>query len=249
MLFFKRIHLRGEIKMKPKYMIIYDTLTTQLEDGTYQAGDMLPTENELCEVFSTSRMTVNKVITMLVQEGKVQRTRGKGTFVNDSVVDKEIIKLTSFSEDMKNLGKKPGTKLLEYKMLYDVSSKTVKVLDLEEDDFVHVIKRIRTADGEPIALDIDYISSRVVDTINIKEAKESVYSYLEEKKGINMGYSDFEIKSVLADDEIAKHLLVQVGDPIIYLKHITFTKEGKPFEYCKTFYRADKYSFRVRSYR
>ncbi len=235
--------------IKPKYVIIYDDLTEKLENGTYQPGDMLPTENELCEVYDTSRMTVNKVITLLAQEGKVTRTRGKGTTVNEKVVDKEIIKLTSFSEDMKTLGKKPGSKLLEYKMLYDMKSKTAKLLDLKEEDFVHVIRRIRTADDSPVALDIDYISSKIVDSIDINKAKDSVYSYLEQEKNIEMGYSDFEIKSILADEEIAKHLDVEVGDPIIYLKHITFTKDGKPFEFCKTFYRADKYSFRVRSYR
>lgn len=235
--------------MKPKYMVIYDTIIKQLDDGTYKVGDVLPTEKELCVIFDASRMTVSKVILMLVQENRLKRIRGKGTFVTENLVDKEIVKLTSFSEDMISLGKEPGSKLIEYTMTYDITSKLMKKLELSEDDFIHTIKRIRTADGEPIAFDVDNISSRVVPTLNIDVAKDSIYDYIENTLDIKVLSSDLEIKAVLANDIVAKHLELEVGEPIIYLKHTTFTDEGVPFEYCRTYYRADKYSFRVKSFR
>jgi len=235
--------------MKPKYMMIYDTIVKQLDEGVYKVGDALPTEVELCEIFDASRMTVSKVILMLVQENRLKRIRGKGTFVTKNLVDKEIVKLTSFSEDMRSLGKVPGAKLLEYSMTYDVSDKLKNILELEEDHFVHTIKRIRTADGEPIAYDVDNVSSRVVPTIDVKKAKDSFYDYLEKNLDLTVASSDLEIKAILANETISKHLGIEIGDPVILLKHITFTEEGLPFEYCATYYRADKYSFRVKSFR
>ena len=89
-------------------MMIYDSLVTQLDNKDYVSGDMLPSEKDLCVVYGASRMTVNKVIQMLSQEGRVKRTRGKGTFVIEPEVTKDILKLTSFSEDIHNIGKKPG---------------------------------------------------------------------------------------------------------------------------------------------
>lgn len=235
--------------MKPKYIEIYDTISKQLEDEIYKVGDMLPTEKELCVTFNTSRMTVNKVISILSQEGKVKRTRGKGTFVTDSNMDKDIIKLTSFSEDMIKMGKQPGSKLLEYKMKYDVTHKIKTKLKLDDDDFIHVIKRIRTADGEPIAIDIDSVSSKIVKTIDVDAAKDSMYYYFENILNVEITSSDFIIRSILADSEISKYLGVEIGDPILYMSHITYTTDGVPFEYCKTYYRADKYSFSITAYR
>ncbi|XMB87109.1 GntR family transcriptional regulator [Mycoplasmatota bacterium WC44] len=222
--------------MKPKYIEIYDVITKQLDEEVYKVGDMLPTEKELCVIYNASRMTVNKVISMLSQEGRVKRTRGKGTFVIESNVDKEILKLTSFSEDMIKAGKKPGSQLLEYKMKFDVSKKIKSRLQLDDDDYIHVIKRIRTADGEPIAIDIDNV-------------KNSMYNYFENVLKVEITSSDFIIKSILADAEMANHLHVEIGDPILYMKHITYTTNGIPFEYCQTYYRADKYSFSITAFR
>lgn len=235
--------------MKPKYMMIYDSLTAKLENKEYNFGDMLPSENELCKIYNTSRMTVNKVILMLTQEGKVKRTRGKGTFVIEPNVDKEIVKLTSFSEDMKKIGKEPGSKLLEYRMNFDYSERIRKKLNLVDGDFVHVIKRIRTADGEPIALDIDNISSRVCDKVDIELIKDSLYYYFESVLNVEIKSSDFVIQATTATKEIAEYLNIEIGEPVLYMKHITFTKDDEAFEFCETFYRADKFNLSITAYR
>jgi GntR family transcriptional regulator len=235
--------------MKPKYRMIYEDLITKLDKKIYDKGDMLPTEKELCEIYGTSRMTVSKVIQILQQEGRVNRIRGKGTFVIEPQVDKDILKLTSFSEDMMRIGKLPGARVLEYRMSFDVDDDTKEVLELDDSDFVHIIKRVRTADNEAIALDIDRISSRVGDKFNVDKLEHSLYNYFEEDLQIAIFHSDFTIKASSATKEIAKYLNIEVGDPVLYMKHITYTKKGMPFEFCQTYYRADKYSLSIRAYR
>ena len=235
--------------MKPKYLTIYDSLIEKLDNEEYKYGDMLPSEKELCVIYNASRMTVNKVITMLNQEGRVKRTRGKGTFVIEPQVDKDIIKLTSFTEDMKRIGKEPGTRLVSYGMNFDVDKKIKDKLDLDKDDYVHVIKRIRTADGEPIALDIDQISSKLTKEIDINQVKESLYSYIENSLKLKISHSEFRIKAGTADEEISKYLNIEIGEPILYLRHISFTTDGLPFEYCRTYYPAEKYSLNMKAYR
>lgn len=235
--------------MTPKYLQIYEDLVSKLDNKEYNYGDMLPTEKELCEVYGTSRMTINKVIQMLQQEERVKRTRGKGTFVIEPPVDKDILKLTSFSEDMHKIGKTPGARLIEYQMSFDVDENTKEKLELEDSEFVHIIKRVRTADGEPVALDIDRISSKIGEKFEVEKLKDSIYSYFEGSLNLKISHSDFTIKSSVATKEIAKYLNIELGDPILYIKHITYTKDGMPFEYCQTYYRADKYSLNIRAYR
>jgi len=235
--------------MKPKYQVIYEDLVQKLDSKKYDNGDMLPTEKELCGIYNASRMTVNKVIQMLSQEGRVKRIRGKGTFVIEPQVDKDIIKLTSFSEDMRKIGKVPGTKLISYAMNFDVNKKIADKLDLSEGDFTHEIKRIRTADGEPIALDIDRVSSRLTEVINVEEVKDSLYGYIENTLNKKISHSEFTIKAGTANAEIAKYLSLEIGEPILYMRHISYTVDGLPFEYCKTYYPAEKYSLTIMAYR
>lgn len=235
--------------MKPKYMVIYDSLFEKLESKEYDSGDMLPSELELCDIYHASRMTVNKVIQMLSQEGRVKRIRGKGTFVLEPQVDKDIVKLTSFTEDMKSIGKNPGSKLISYSMNFDVDSKISNRLELADDDFVHIIRRIRTADGEPIALDVDRVSSKLTKTLDLEQVNESLYSYIENTLKIQIDHSEYRVKSIVADETIAKYLNVDIGSPVLYMRHISFTKDGLPFEYCKTYYPADKYSLTIKAYR
>lgn len=233
----------------PKYMKIYYDLISKLDSKEYDFGDMLPSEKDLCVTYKTSRMTVNKVIQMLVFEGRVKRIRGKGTFVIEPQVKKDITSLTSFTEDMNNIGKNPGSTMLEYSMNFDVSSEIKEKLDLDESDFTHIIKRIRTADGQAVALDIDNISSKIAKNIDVDKINTSLYSYFEKYLKIDISYSDFTIMSANATKDIAKYLGIEPGEPVIYMRHITYTKKGLPFEYCQTYYRADKYSLSIRAYR
>ncbi|HEY8364525.1 MAG TPA: GntR family transcriptional regulator [Haloplasmataceae bacterium] len=235
--------------MKPKYLKIYEDLLKKLENKTYDYGDMLPTEMELCKIYGTSRMTINKVIQMLQNEERVIRKRGKGTFVVEPPLNKDILKLTSFSEDMEKIGKVPGAKLIEYKITFDVDEDIKEHLKLDDTDFAHIIKRVRTADNEPIAFDIDIISSKIANKLDIEKLSGSIYSYLESDLNINIAYSDFTIKAAQVSYEVAKYLHLEVGHPILLVKHITYMKQGLPFEYCYTYYRADKYSLNIRAYR
>ena len=65
-----------------KYEIVMDYINDRIKDGTYKPGDQIPTEGELCTLTGFSRMTVNKAIIQLVNQGVIERTRGRGSFVN-----------------------------------------------------------------------------------------------------------------------------------------------------------------------
>ena len=237
------------VEMTVKYIKIYEDLRSKLDNKEYNYGDMLPTEMELSKIYGASRMTINKVIQMLQQEERVVRKRGKGTIVVEPPLDKDILKLTSFSEDMEKIGKVPGAKLVEYQMVFDVDDDTKERLELNDEDFVHIVKRVRTADGEPIAFDINQISSKVAKKFEIEKLSGSIYSYFEADLQINITHSDFTIKAATVTKEVAKYLNLEAGDPILLVKHTTYTKQELPFEYCHTYYRADKYSLNLRAYR
>ncbi len=65
----------------PLYHQLYELLHEKIRTSTWKPGDMIPPESELTSLYGVSRVTVRKVLDMLVQEGQLQRSRGKGSFV------------------------------------------------------------------------------------------------------------------------------------------------------------------------
>ena len=76
---------------KAKYLEIEDFFIKNIEDGNYELNQLLPGEIELCEKFSTSRMTVNKAMTNLSNKGYIRRVPGNGSFVDDAYTNIGII--------------------------------------------------------------------------------------------------------------------------------------------------------------
>jgi GntR family transcriptional regulator len=65
----------------PLHHQVYLDLSSAMDDGEWKPGDRLPTERELAERYGCSLITVRRALSELVREGRIERTRGRGTFV------------------------------------------------------------------------------------------------------------------------------------------------------------------------
>ena len=102
---------------EPKYRQVEESIRQMIQLGTLKVGDQIPTEEELCEKFGFSRMTVNKALSNLSAGGYIERVPGRGSFVRRHHVDKSLSAGTSFTEDMAAIGLKAGSKLLSYEVV------------------------------------------------------------------------------------------------------------------------------------
>ena len=64
----------------------------------------MSSENELCEAYNVSRVTVRKAIDLLVQEGYVYTIKGKGTYVKGKYIEQPLTHFYSFREDLRSRG-------------------------------------------------------------------------------------------------------------------------------------------------
>ncbi len=128
-----------------------------IENEELKPGDAVPTERELCEIQGVSRMTVNKAIMSLVNEGLLYREQGKGTFVAKPKENKEIAGLKSFSEVMQDKGLKTETRILFFQ-IKEATKRIKSVLNLSDDNNkVFEISRLRMSEGEPVAIETVWI--------------------------------------------------------------------------------------------
>jgi GntR family transcriptional regulator len=226
----------------PIYHQLEEYIKQQIETGILREEAVIPSEREFAEVFQISRMTVRQAINNLVLEGYLTRQKGRGTFVSKKKVEQELQGMTSFTEDMLSRGMNPSSTLLSFQII-PADKNTALDLKIEENDSVYKIKRIRLADGAPMALETAYIPVEIVPGLTEENSNLSLYQYIEQHLSLSISEATQEIEASIADSDDAKTLEINIGDPILLIQRISYLQDGIPFEIVKSTFRADRYRF------
>ncbi|MFC4617461.1 GntR family transcriptional regulator [Camelliibacillus cellulosilyticus] len=226
----------------PIYYQIEAYIKDMIEANRLGAGDAIPSEREFTEKFQVSRMTVRQAITNLVNDGYLYRQKGKGTFVADKKIEQPLQGLTSFTEDMKRRGMLPATRLLDFSIV--PAGRTVAArLQVKDNEAIYKIKRIRLADDKPMALEETYIPTNLVPDLTRDIVQQSLYSHIEKDRRLRIANGDQVIEAAIAGGEETQYLHIAEGDPILLIHRHTFLQDGRPLEWVKSIYRADRYKF------
>ncbi|WP_353892031.1 GntR family transcriptional regulator [Proteinivorax hydrogeniformans] len=232
---------------RPLYLLVKDRLLEMIKKGTYPLDSKLPSEFELSKLFGVSRPTLREALRVLEEEGVLIRKHGIGTFVNSpkSTIKSGIEKLNSVTYDIESLNYRAGTKLIKFN--YATPSEIVKEkLGLSNGEKVVQIKRIRTADGEPVVYCVDSIkASASFDLEDFKSLENSLLDLLKQKYSINISYAITEIVPVIADELLGEYLGKINKDPILLLEQVHYTKENSPVLYSENYFKSDRFKFQV----
>ncbi|MEL7625669.1 MAG: GntR family transcriptional regulator [Anaerolineaceae bacterium] len=226
----------------PVYQIIRVDLIREIIDGNY-SNKQLPTEVELCKQYNVSRMTVNKALSMLVHEGYIRRIPGKGSFVNTIEIQKRIAEPRGFSQDINTIGAKPGSKVLEFKILQARENEEIsRLFHLQDDSMIYYFVRLRSANSTPVAITRTFLSGEVVKELPPQTLEGSLYDYLRDELGIIPKCDDYQLRARLATKQ-EKSWLGTLDEPILEVKHISYTQSDLPFEYNESAYLGSKFFF------
>ena len=143
----------------PLYQQLMARLKNDILAGVYPSGARIPSEQLLCETYGVSRVTVRKAMLDLVQEGLLVRKQGKGTFVADERIQRDLLQITSFSAACRQNGHCAGTKVISAG-LEEASQEDVEHLGVAPGGQVVEICRLRLCDGEPVMLEINRFPDR-----------------------------------------------------------------------------------------
>lgn len=242
--------------VKSLYLQIFEELEQCIKNGVFKPGDQIPSERELCEKYNVSRITVRQAVYEAVQKGLLYRVQGKGTFVGNRIQTNDVpkimqglMKITLFSETLRNKGLQGKTKILSHQILpgsFEINS----ILNLEIEEQVMLIEMLGIANDEPLVIYRSYfpasIGARLLEIAQDKEKKGEPFSsyelYLEQKEIIPTSV-DQTFEATLANEDLAKVLNVEQGGPLLVISSVVCDPEDISLEYKKAFYRGDKYKF------
>lgn len=206
-------------------------------------GQMLPSESELMARYGVSRNTVRQAVELLTNQGFVISRQGKGTFVASERNRYMLQKLVSFSEDMRRRGFVADTHLLGLAQVQPPEKIRLE-LQMEPGELTHEIRRLRLADGEPMAISTAYLPCSLLGDLSTEAvASGSLFELLKTRLPYQLAYADRILKPVVADESHSLLLQVPLGSPLMLVEGPAFLENDLPVEYVVTYYRGDRYDF------
>ncbi len=229
----------------PLYSQLVGIVKRNISAGTLTAGDLLPSETELCKAFDISRSTVRQAIGALESEGLVVRKQGRGTFVAEPKMHRKTDTVYSFTSEISAMGLTPSSTLLEFDIV-EPSPEIIAVLELGSPDTpIYRFSRIRNVDGEPLILETSYYPQYIYPRLTRELLQtHSFYSLLYEVGIVPFSAVDTYSAVTLSGRE-AKLLGCNAGDPAFSAQRRTRTESGMTYEFTHSIIRADRVSLDV----
>ena len=230
----------------PLHYQIKEILQEMIEDEVLKPGESVPTERELCEIQGVSRMTVNKAIMSLVNEGLIYREQGKGTFVAYAKVNREISPLKGFTEQMEENGVVSKTKILSFKVIDATKQCKFELKMPEDENKIIEIKRLRFSDQQPVAIEIAWLPYCLYNGMTIEMIEDkSLYGVFREKYGYHPNKAKQTIEPTMLNVYESKLLNQENGALALIFRRTTYLEDETPIEYTKAIYRSDKYKYQI----
>ena len=232
----------------PYYYQIVQVLRESIADIDDHDGKEeipLPSETELCELFSVNRGTIRHALDMLEREGLIYREKGRGTFVRRRRVELDLSYLCSTTEDLKNRGWEPSTEVVSINQVSPRSHIRTS-LNLSESEKVWEVYRLRLANHEPISLQRAFYPVSLMPDLVKKDLSSSLFRIWQEAYNIQPRDAEQTIRTRTATSEEAELLQTSDCDPIFEITRVTYDVNNTPFEYLISIWRGDRYDFYVR---
>jgi GntR family transcriptional regulator len=203
-------------------------------------GAAIPSERQLSVDLGVSRLTVRAALDDLVREGYLVRRRGAGTFVSEPKIAQELT-MTSFTEDMRRRGMRPGSRTLELKTV-PAGARLGRVLHVSPSEPVVVAKRLRMADRETMAIETLHVRASVVPGLTARDLQDhSFYELLRDRYGIEIVGGIQTIEPTVTGEEESAALGVPLHSPAFLFERVTRSQTGEVVEYVQSIYRGDRY--------
>lgn len=228
----------------PLYLQLRDIFDNKIVSGEWVSGQMIPTENELIQKYQVSRTTVREAITSLVNEGKLEKKQGRGTSVCKPKLVERLSRLTGFTEEMLQRGMTPGSIVLDVEEMEPPATVKDKLFEGQVGRVLFV-KRIRLANGEPIAIERSYWPLQIGHLFRNADLANVAFYDILDQHGIALRDADEIISAQAVSRKDALLLGLQEQDPLLRMERITYSISSQPIEFTITDYRSDRYNYRV----
>lgn len=189
----------------PIYQQISDDLKQQILSGRYQDGDKLPSEHELIQIYDVTRTTIQRALSILVNEGMIEKIHGKGSYVRLQTIQKKIWNFSSFTTYANKINETPITILIDHHTFNKNGRKYLKLVRLrgfkkpQKNQWITLDHSILSLDRFPGLDEYDF-------------SKLSLYATLREKYDTPPHQAHLNVKAIMPDESLLEYF--ELNDPV-----------------------------------
>jgi GntR family transcriptional regulator len=218
-----------------KHARIQADLAGRIASGALLPGPRLPPERELAEVHGVSRMTVRQALGALADRGLIERGVGRGTFVADPRVDHDLSRVAGFSDALRRQGLEPGARVRSVRLVGDARAPLRGA--------AWRIRRLRTGDGVPLALEDSWVPADLVPDLDRHDLTGSLYALLRAAYGLEPERATEALEPAVAGETEARLLRIPVGSPLMVVERVAYAAGDRPLEVARDVFRGDRARF------
>jgi GntR family transcriptional regulator len=216
---------------------LFSEIQKRIESGEFQPGEPLPSVSELQQQFKASEDEVRQAISELIYEGVLERGRPEPSDqvrVPDYELWGTLTGIHSITREARKRGMEPGVEILSFETV-PVWPSVAERFQLDPDDQVVVMERLRSADGEPVAIEVSYYPAKYYPGIT-KEmftsggSGQSSFKVMEEKFGLKSAKAADEVTVVALEKREAELLGLEEGTPVLLRFRVTYSDKGIPIK-------------------
>ncbi|WP_249260806.1 GntR family transcriptional regulator [Virgibacillus pantothenticus] len=228
----------------PLYLQLMEKIIQKIENKTYEEHDKLPSEREFCDMYKLSRITVRQALQELEREGYIYKLHGKGTFVAAASIEQNLVKLYSFTEEMKKMGKTPMTKVLSFKEIA-IEARLANKMDLEPLDEVYEVVRLRLADDQPLMYETSYLPKKLFPHLTKEQLIEKpMYDLFLQDYQVHVTKAVERFSATQLREAEAGYLNALIQQPAMLIKRFAYHHD-QLIEYTVSIARGDKFDYTV----
>ncbi len=239
---------------EPLHRHITRTLTRWIEEERLPPGSLLPTEVELARQFQVSRHTMRAGIDALVRAGRLERFRGKGTFITQPRIQQSLAHFYSVADTMSTRGAHLETVVLERGWLrpdHALAEAAIEGLGVTNVRTVGYLQRLRSVDGVPLLLEWVMFPGELCPMLltNPADGEDDpaaapFYEAITKYSGIVISTARETLRPVAVKGREARLLVVPPQTPVFAVERVSFF-EDRPIEWRHALVRGDRYSYVV----
>lgn len=222
----------------PKYFRLKEIIRE--EYSSWNSGEPIPSEAELCQMYGVSRTTVRKALDDLTNEGLLYKIQGKGTFVSPRKLRERFVQFTAgFYEDMVARGIPVRTEVLNQAVI-PADRQLAGQLQLALGEPVVRIDRVRSVNNQPVLVSESFVPRHLFPGIEYEDLKDvSLYGVLREKFGAKLARGTRVVAAVLCGEKHSRLLHVPIGSPLLTVSGLMHDTSGRPVECGTAWLRGD----------
>jgi GntR family transcriptional regulator len=224
----------------PLHHHVYLDLRSMLDAGAWGEGDRLPPERELAARYGCSLITVRHALGELAREGRIERTRGRGTHVLRQRIDHDFAGTLSFAEQMQRHGLNARTRVVTARVEH-AGEAVAKALELAVGRPTIYLERLRMADDEPLILEQVHLSAdRFPGLLEHDLEHSSLYGLLAERYQTQITRIAEAIEPVVLRTREARLLKRKPRTPALLVEGTAFAQDGEPVEFALSYVAGDR---------